>query len=880
MNWIKQFVSRRRLYNDLSEEMQQHLEEKVEEFVAGGMRRADAVAAARRGFGNVSLLEERSREVWQWPSIETLFSDLRYAVRQLRKSPAFTMTAVVTLALGIGANTAVFSVVNAVILRPLPYADPDRLVSFQALNTEHVPHPDTLSYPNFFDFRAQNRVFERMVCYRGDIVTLTGPGSPQHLRARMVSWDLFPLLGIQPVLGRGFLPEEEKAGANVVILSYDLWQRRFGGDRTIAGRSITLDRLPYTVVGVAPAGFSFPAETRAVELWTSISRDAFATEGHPLTVNRGASVLRAIARLKPGVTVEQARAQMDAIAAALARQYPDTNTHFAGSYIQPELDRVVGDKRHPLLILMGAVGLVLLIACANMANLMLARTSEREREFAVRAAIGASRMRVVRQLLTESMLIASLGGLAGVLLANASLRFLLPFAADSIPRIGQVAVDVPVLGFSLVLAVVTTLLFSLAPAWQVAKVELTSSLKEGARSIARGHERLRGALVVGQITLGLTLLSAAGLLVASFLYLERQDLGFRPGHLLTFSVSLPEPQYSEAKEVQFFSLLVERLNALPGVQSAAVGGPLPMMGRNFTVSFNIEERPTPQKHRPSSALAIVSPGYFSTMGMPLLKGRDLTARDDASAPPVLLVNQAFAKEYFPGEEVIGKRFEPGASTSTGSSSMHEIVGVVGDAAQSPMEQRREPIYYMPHKQLPWDVVGIVVRTSVAPLSLESAIRAEVAAMDKQVPVYEVRTMDDWVSTAIATPRFQTLLLSSFAGIALLLTVVGLYGVMVYSVSKRTREFGVRIALGASRPTILAMVLKQAVALVGAGLVMGVAGALVGGQLLRNMLYGVTPRDPALLAIACLAITVTGILAAYLPARRAASTDPMNALRSE
>jgi putative ABC transport system permease protein len=478
------------------------------------------------------------------------------------------------------------------------------------------------------------------------------------------------------------------------------------------------------------------------------------------------------------------------------------------------------------------------------------------------------------------MLVASIGGLAGVVLAIAGLHFILPFAADSIPRIGQVAIDLPVLGFSLLIAVITTLLFSLAPALQVAKFELIGSLKEGSRGIARGHDRLRGALVVGQITLGLTLVSAAGLLIASFLYLQRRDLGFRPDHLLTFSVSLPEEQYGDAKQIQFFSRLVDRLNALPGVRSAAVGGPLPMTGRNFTVSFNIQERPVPERNRPTCALTIVSPGYFSTMGIPLLKGRDLTDRDDASAPPVLLVNQAFANEYFPGEEVIGKRFEPGASTSTGGSSMHEIIGVVGDAAQSPLEQRREPIYYMPHKQLPWNVVAVVLRTSVAPLALESAVRAEVAALDKQVPVYEVRAMDDWVSTAIATPRFQTLLLTSFAGIALLLTVIGLYGVMAYSVTKRRREFGVRIALGAGRSAILTMVLKQAAVLVSAGLAIGIAGALSGGLLLQNMLYGVTPRDPILLAIACLALTATGILAAYLPARRAASVDPMHALRSE
>ena len=880
MNWIRQLVSRRQLTRDLSDEISQHIDEKTDELVQRGMPREEARRAARREFGNVTLLEERGREVWRWTIVEDLISDTRYGFRQLRKSPAFAAAAVLTLALGIGANTAVFSVVNAVILRPLPFPEPHRLVSVQSRYTRGAPSPTELSYPTFFDFRAYNRVFEHIVSYRGTRFTLSAVGEPVYLPGEIVSWDLFPLLRVQLALGRGFLPDEEKAGHRVVVLSDRLWKGTFKGDPSIVGRSITLDSNPYLVIGVAPPGFNFPVKNRKVQLWTTLERDASSATVQPITEQRGARLLEVIARLKPGVSIEQAHAQIDTVAAALAKQYPDENQNVASTYVRSELDQLTGDTRGPLLVLLGAVGLVLLIACANIANLLLARTSEREREFAMRAAIGATRGAIIRQLLTESAALAIIGCAAGVLVAYVCVNFMLPLAGDSIPRIDQANVDTRVLSFSVALSLLTSLLFSLAPALRLAKAELTSPLKEASRNSVHGHDRLRNWLVVAQVTIGLVLLSAAALLGASFLHLLRRDPGFRPDHLLSFQVGVPDQRYPDDKQVQFNEALYERLRNLPGIVSVGGALPLPWTGNQINVSFNIEERPSSPSSRPASDMAYVTPDFFRTVGIPLLQGRWFTDRDDSKAPPVLIVNRAFADKFFPGEDVVGKRIEPGATSSAGGSMLRAIVGVVGNARQSALSVSAEPIYYFPYKQLPWGVPPIVVRTSMPPTTLEPAIRAAIASIDAYVPMYEAKPMDDILLEGIARPRFQMLLLTSFAGIALFLTVVGLYGVLSYSVLQRTREIGLRVALGASREMVLGMVLTQGLRLVGLGVVLGLAGSLGGTHLLGRMIYGVSPRNPLLLASACIAIALTAALAAYLPARRAASIDPMQALRNE
>ena len=812
----------------------------------------------------------------------TLVQDVKYGLRMLVKNPVFTAVAVLTLALGIGANTAVFSVVNTVLLKPLPYTDPDRLMTVESLDTRHGPAPDPLSYPDFFDFRARNHVFDHLVTSRDTNMILTGAGEPVQLDTEMVTWDLFSALGLRPELGRGFLQGEEAAGTHVVVLSHALWQRLFGGDARIVGRTVTLDRKPYTVVGVVPTGFAFPVNEPDIQLWTTIAADREAPPGdQPITEQRGAHLLRALGRLKPGVSIEQARADLDVIAQALAKQYPDTNTNTRRASVRPALETLVGKSRTPLLILLGAVSLVLLIACANIANLLLARTASREHEMAVRSAIGASRSRVIRQLLTESTLLAILGGGAGIVLAEYALHLLLPLGGESIPRLDQASVDGRVLAFSLLLAFITSVLFGMAPALQASNVDLAGSLKEQSRGSTNRQDRLRGALVIAQVTLGLVLVTGAGLLMASFLHLEQSDLGLKPGHLLTYWFSLPESEYKTAQQMAFYDQLLERMRTLPGVQSAAGVWPLPLGGDNATVTFNIEERPTPPPSRPSARMAFATPGYFRTAGIPLLKGRSFTAHDDEKAPAVLIVNKAFADKFFPGEDVIGKRITPGA-TGPGQKgeTLHEIVGVVGSAKLFALDAEPLPIYYFPYKQLPWMPPVVMVRTSVPPRTVESAIRGQMAALDPLVPLFQVRTMDELLSTQVTEPRFHTLLLGCFASIALLLTMVGLYGVMAYSVTRRTREIGVRIALGASQAAVLSMVLKQAMRLVALGLVLGLVGSFAANQLLRSMLYGLSPWNLPVFVLAALLVALTATLAAYLPARRATKVDPMVALRYE
>jgi putative ABC transport system permease protein len=747
-------------------------------------------------------------------------------------------------------------------------------------DTRGTPRPTIFCYPTFFDFRNQNRVFEHIVSYRDSEFSLTGFEQPVQLRGAVVSWDLFPLLQVQPVPGRGFLASEEDPGQRSVILSHELWKARFAGDTAIIGRPITLDRQPYAVVGIAPEAFNFPVGNNPIQVWTTLGRESQVGTVQPVTKQRGARMLNVIARLKPGVSIEQAQIELDAVATAVARDYPASNKNLASTYVRPELETMTGDTRRPILFLLGAVGLVLLIACANIANLLLVRTAEREREFALRTAIGAGRGRIARQVVTESLMLSFVGCAAGVLAATWLLKLVVPLAGDSIPRIQQAAIDTNVLAFSVALAVLTGVLFSLAPAMRLLRLELNAPLKEASRTSAEGSDRLRSALVVAQVALGLVLLSGASLLIASFLHLMRRDIGFRPERLLTFNVSVPPAEYSRPRQLQFHAQLLENLRSLPGITSAALGMPLPLTGSQMSVSFNIQERPAPPYQRPRSNMAIVSPGYFRTIGVPLLQGREFTERDDADAPLTLIVNRAFADRFFPGEDAVGKRIEPGATSDASGTKMREIVGIVGNAKQSPLNPDAEPIYYFPYQQMPWCCPPVIVRTAESTLAIESSIRGVVATLDKQMPVYDVRTLDVILAQGIARPRFQMLLLGSFAALALLLTVVGLYGVVAYSVVRRTREIGVRMALGAGRDIVMGMVLRQAMLLVALGMTIGVAGALASGRLMSKMLYGVGSGDPLLMATACLVVAAATALAAYLPARRAASIDPMQALRSE
>jgi predicted permease len=876
-------LRRERLDAECDQEVQEHLEMLAERFMAQGLEPAEAHYAALRQFGGVTQMKEELRERRALPPWDVLAQDVRHALRGLWNAKGFTASAAMTLALGIGASTAVFAVLDTVVLRPLPFADADRLMSFRNLDRRGSPHPTNLSYPNFFDYRAQNRVFEHLVCYRDSRFTLTDSLPPIQEPGEIVSWDLFPLLGVQPELGRGFLPEEEKAGAHVVVLSHQLWQSRFGADRGIVGRQIRINGKAFTVAGVAPRGFQFPEDAPPMQLWTTLAEDAAETEATPLTEQRGARVTDSIGRLRRGVTPAQAQTQMDQIGASLALLDPDNNKNVAKTLVMPELERLVGTSRRTLWILFGAVMLVLLIGCANVANLLLVRSTGRTREFALRTALGASRRALVRQLLAESLVLGSLGTIGGVLLSVLALRLVLPMAGDSIaiPRLAQASVDIRVLAFSIAAALATVLLFSLAPAAQVMRVDVAGALKEAAASIAPGRHRLRNSLVVGQITLGLVLLVGAELLIASFVYLARRDPGFRPDHLLTFGVGLSETRYDVAGQGAFSDRLRKLLRAIPGVKAVAAGLPLPLEGNEMTVSFDIEERRAPAPERPSSDMAIVTPDFFRTMGIPIRKGRDFTERDDARATRVLIVNQAFARTYFPGEDAIGKRVEPGG-TNIGEKKtmMREIVGIVGNATQSALEAEATPIYYFPYKQLSWDIGTFVVRSAIPPEQIEQAARNALMSLDKEAPMFQVRTGEERAARAIAVPRFLTILMSGFAGIAVLLTVVGLYGVLSYTVTRRRREIGVRMALGADRGAVVALVLKDAMKTVAVGLALGVAGAAAVQRLLGSIAFGIRPGDPMFTALACGVMIVASLAAAYLPALRAALMDPTQTLRNE
>jgi predicted permease len=784
------------------------------------------------------------------------------------------------MALGIGATTTVFSIVDAVVLRPLPYGQPQRLVEVKSSQDKHFESSD-VSYPDFFDWRAQNHSFDHLVSYHDASFTLTGVSHALLLNGEIVSWDLLPMLGISPELGRGFTPDEEKRGSRVLVISHELWVSDFAGDKSVLGRTISLSGNLYTIIGVMPPSFRFPVNQPKNSFWTTLAADDDPTDPHPLLTNRGVHFLTVIGRLKPGVTAAQADQDMKALAARLAAQYPKTNTKHSSAEVETELKSLLGDTSKLLMIVLAAVGLVLLIACANMANLLLARMSDRQREIAMRCALGAGRGRVVRQLLVESLLQSIAGGLLGCGMAFVLTPVVLRLIGDSVPRAADAGVNLPVLGFALLVSLLSGVIFGIIPAVTASKTDLVATLKEGGRSDTGGHNWVRSALVIGQVTLGIVLTAGAGLLITSFVNLTHMDEGFNPDHLLTFSFELPDSVYKDTRP-QFYRQYFERLRALPGVQSAAGSHNLPMTYDLAMISFENPEHPAPPGQQPNVDLTYVSTDYFRTIQTPLLRGRDFTDDDDMKSQQVMIVNQAFAQQYFPGEDVLGKRLKPGAANGTpGGPPWREIVGVVGNIRHWATQREMAPAMYLPASQLPnWCCLNSVVRTSVDPMSLEPQVRQLVSSMNGDIPVTDVRTMSELLSLQFSQSRFVMILLGAFAGLALILTVVGLYGVMAYSVSRRTREIGVRLALGAQRSAVLAMVLRDAAILLLAGIGMGVMASLLSTPMLKSMLYGAAPGDPLVLAVVCISITLAGLLAAYIPAFRAASIDPIQALRRE
>ncbi|HUJ30756.1 MAG TPA: ABC transporter permease [Candidatus Acidoferrum sp.] len=812
----------------------------------------------------------------------TLMQDVKFGLRMLAKNRSFTLIAVLTLALGIGANTAMFSVVNAVLLRPLPFPQPDRLVTIWGTHSKLNESKRALSYPDIADLQSMNSTFESVAAYDQSSVTLTGVGEPLHLNSARVNANMFSLLRASPILGRGFAPGDDNAGNYLTVLSHSLWQGEFHGDPNVIGRSVAIDGRSYTIIGVMPAGFAFPLDSDPPKLWTTYSGLATPVNGEkPGTEERGSHFLAALARLKPGVTMEQADQDTQLVGQRLSKTYSDTNKYL-GLRAVPALQALVGDVQPQLYILLGAVGLVLLIGCANVANLLLARATGRQREIAIRAAMGASRGRIVRQLLIESGILAIAGGACGLVVAVWGTALFSRLAADQIPRLAGASLDGRVLAFTLAASILTGIVFGLAPALQLSRLELTETLKESGRGAGQSsrQNRLRSLLVASEMTLAVILLTGAGLLIKSLSKLENVNPGFNPHGVISYSVDLPDSRYPKSEQAErFFQQLYERVRAIPGVESASGTVPLPLSGDTIRTSYEIEGRPLGSSDTPHVHFRAVGLDYFRTMGIPLLQGRDFNAGDQAGKPDVIIVNKELVAETFPGENPIGKRIKPGIGTD-GKEHWREIVGVAGDVKHQALDRGDTPECYVPEEQIGFGSMSGVVRTSLPPTSLIPAIREQVRAIDKDVPVYGVKTMDDYVAESVALPRLDSTLLGIFAGLALLLAVVGIYGVMSYGVAQRTSEIGIRMTLGAQRADVLRLVLSQGLGIAIAGVGIGIVGALGATQLLSKMLFGVSPGDPLTFAAVAVTLVVCALAACYIPAWRATKVDPMVALRYE
>lgn len=862
---------------EMTREIDSHLAMLQDDFERRGLSSEEARRAARRIYGGVEQTKELHREARSFVWAEQRVKDVRYGCRNLLRTPGFTAIAVITLALGIGANTAIFSVVNAVLLRPLAYNDPDRLVT--VLHNGCCP----VAAANYIDWRDQSRSFEAMGAAEYWTPNLTGNDSPEHLSALHVTQNMLPMLGIQPLLGRLFVAGEDREGSDhEVILSYRLWRRLFNRDPGVLGKTITLNGEGYRVVGVMPPAFKFaPFWAVKAEMWAPM---ALGNRIH----DRGGNSLRVFARLKEGVSLAQARAEIAAITARLERQYPGTNREVA---VTPLKENVVGKIQTPLLMLLGAVGFVLLIACANVAHMLLARTADRQKEIAVRTALGAGRGRVIAQFLTENLLLAFLGAAAGLALAVAGTKALVALSPAYIPRVELVGVDTRVVLFLLGTTVLTAIVFGLAPAMHAAAGNLSDALKEGGRgdSDSAHRNRLRSFLVASEFALAFILLIGAGLMIRSFSALQSADPGFNPHNVLSMIVSVQGTKEAEPnRRAVFYRELVQHVRRLPGVIAASGINHLPLAGDMWDRTFAIEGRPKPRPGEwPDAVYRIVMPGYFQTMQLPLRRGRAITTRDDAREPGVVVINQRAAFEYWPGEDPIGKRIA--IDDEEGQPMWLTIIGITANAKESDWAAKPAPEVYLSALQN-HDFLGegdshmsyitLVARTVGDPADLAPAVKQIVWSIDRNLPISDVQTMSRVVADATAQPRFEMLLLGVFAIIALVLAAVGIYGVISYSVSRRTREIGIRIALGAGRTDVLRMVVRQAIVQALAGAAIGLAGALLISRLMAKMLYGVQPTDPITFGGVAIILALAALLASCIPARRATRIEPMIALRNE
>ena len=870
---------REHMLADLEEEIREHIEIETRDNIERGMPAGEARRAALRKFGNVTRVKEDTREVWSAVWLEQLWQDIRYALRMLRKSPGFTAVAVLTLALGIGANTAIFSVVYAVLLRPLPFADPGQLVRVFDSNPHDQVEFDGLSYVDFEECREQNHAFTDMAANQAHELTLTGAGEPSVLATNVVTPEIFSVLGVKPLAGRTFLPEDgERGAAPVVILSENLWRSRFGADPNLVGRSINLDKRPFTVVGIMPAGFRSLLFTPREDIWIPLAQDPLFGSWMSRPVGHW---MRVIARLRPGVSIAQAQAEMDAMSARLAKESPAQDSGWA-IHVEPLRQDIVGDAGPALLVLLGAVGLVLLIACVNIANLLLSRASSRAREIAVRIALGAGRKRIIRQLLTESAVLGLLGGLTGILLAYWGVHSLITLLPADLPRAQTIRVDGAVLAFALLLSVAASFVFGLAPSVFAADSSLQTGLKEaaGRSGESGGQRRARGFLAVAEIALAMVLLVAAGLLLRSFSMLTSVNPGFNAEHLVKADISLPQFEYSSPEQwTSFSNELLARVHSEPGLQDSALAAPLPLDEGNVNLGFEIAGNPPlPPGLNLTADFTSVSPDYFRVMEIPLLRGRFFSEQDSASAPRVTVISEMMARRYFPNQDPLGRQLKFGFRPDDDVA--REIVGIVGDVRDVSLSQNPGPMMYVPFAQAPFWGGQMVVRSTLSTSSVAASIRAATHEIDKDLPVTDIETLPEALDASVAQPRFRTLLIGLFGGIALLLAAVGIFGVISYSVSRRAHEIGIRMALGATPKHVMRMVLGESAKLVLLGLALGVPAALGLTRFLSTLLFGVHPADPLTFLGVALLLTVVALVASYVPARRAMRVDPLVALRYE
>jgi predicted permease len=874
-------VHHKQVEDELDEELRFHFDRQVEKLMRSGVSEQEARREARLSFGGHEQIKEDCRDARGTRFIELTIDDAKYALRQLWANPTFSLVMILTLALSIGANSAIFSVINGVLLKRLPYAQPERLVRVFLSSSSYPKFP--LNPWDFLDFRARNHSFESMAAFtRGD-VQLSGDGEPVKLNGFGITSGYFRVLGLHPQLGREFDFQAEVPGNGLqIILSDRLWRTRFGADPNIIGRKITLNMQPFTVIGVMPPGTEHPGNVyhsvaygESVDVWWPFS---FAGNSN----RRGSHFIEGIARLKPGVSAEQAHGEMNAIMAQLAKEHPNNDAGWSVLII-PLYSEVVGNTRRMLLVLLGAVGIVLLIACANAANLLLARASARQREIAVRLALGAPRLRVIRQLITESLILSLTGGALGLALAFGGVHALVSLLPADFPRAHDIHVSGPVLAFTLLVSVLTGVLFGLAPALQASRTDPKNGLQQGSRTstATRPQNRLRSALVVAEVSLACVLLIGAGLMLRTFLNLIHLDPGFREDHVLTASLSLPRIRYkTDEQTAQFYDRLSASLNQLPGVESAGAGSDLPWTGYDENAGGFLIEGKKPAPHEEFHArYHDATPGYFSAMGVPLLAGRFFTEADKKGAPWVLIVNHAMAQKYWPGEDVLGKRISFDDNPKKDSDWM-TIAGVVGDVKDEPNSPGAEPAFWWSEDQGAEPNMDIAIRTQSDPRQVADGLREAVHRLDPDLAVADIKLMDQVADTSVSTPRFTFVLVGLFAALAVVLAAIGAYGVIAYTVTQRSSEFGLRVALGAQRGDLLRLVLGHSARLAVPGTVIGVLLALSLSRVVQTLIYGVSAADPVIYASVVVMVPAVALLASYVPARRAAQADPMQTLRAE